>query len=72
MFYHAERAKDVIDVSAGLLDGSTMDMGARVEDWLEWGRARVSYAEEVRQGRKGGMADWAERLLMALEGGIKG
>ncbi|CCC08696.1 hypothetical protein SMACR_06832 [Sordaria macrospora] len=69
VFYHAEKAKDVIDVSVGLFDG---DRGARAEDWLEWGRERVSYAEEVREGRKDGMADWAERLLKGLEEGMKG
>ncbi|KAK1776385.1 hypothetical protein QBC45DRAFT_333151 [Copromyces sp. CBS 386.78] len=72
VFYHAEKAKDVIDVSVGLFDGDMCDKGARVEDWLEWGRGRVSYAEGVREGRKGGMADWAERLLEGLEGGMRG
>lgn len=72
MFYHAEEAEDVIDVSVGLFDSDKWDRGARVEDWLEWGRGRVSYAEGVREGRSGGMADWAERVLRGLEGGMRG
>ncbi|KAK3396194.1 Mss4-like protein [Sordaria brevicollis] len=70
VFYHAEKAKDVIDVSVGLFESS--NGGARAEDWLEWGSERVSFCEEVRKGREGGMADWAERLLKGLEGGLKG
>lgn len=64
----------MIDVSVGLFDGGGdgCGRGARVEDWFEWGKDRVSFAECIREGRTGGIADWAERLLKGLEEGMKG
>ena len=42
VFYHNDERPGLIDVSVGLMEAES---GARAEEWLEWPRDEVSYAE---------------------------
>lgn len=48
MFWRNERDAGVVDVSVELLDAVG---GARAQDWLDWWTGRVSFAEEVKDGK---------------------
>lgn len=60
VFWHDRWRPDLIDVSIGLLRA---DSGALAEDWLDWFKGRVSFAEDAELGRTGAPAEWARRLL---------
>lgn len=67
VFWHDKWRPDLIDVSVGLLDAPE---GARAEGWLEWWKDRVSFAEDVDNGRSGSIAQMAKDLLNGLEKGL--
>lgn len=75
VFWHDAHRPDLIDVSVGLLRCGSEDGGSspssRAYPYLYWWTERTSFAEEVRTGREGGMADWAGRLVEELEGALK-
>jgi hypothetical protein len=58
VFWHDKWRPEVVDVSVGLLDAKE---GARAEEWLEWWRGRVSFAEDA-EGR-GDLVSTLERGL---------
>ncbi|KAL9101994.1 MAG: hypothetical protein Q9187_009177, partial [Circinaria calcarea] len=49
---------DLIDVSIGLMEAES---GARAEEWLEWARDKVSYAEFAQN----------KPLISSLNAGLK-
>ncbi|KAI1251626.1 hypothetical protein MGN70_006194 [Eutypa lata] len=67
VFWHDKWRPDVIDVSVGLLDAPE---GARAENWLDWWTGRVSFIEDIGNGRSGGPARKARALVDALEKGL--
>lgn len=76
VFWHDAHRPDLIDVSAGLLrssseGGASSPSSSEAYPYLYWWTERTSFAEEVRTGRDGGMADWAGRLVEELEGALK-
>lgn len=75
VFWHDAHRPDLIDVSVGLLRSSSQGGGSSPSSgaypYLYWWTERTSFAEEVRTGREGGMADWAGRLVDELEGALK-
>ncbi|KAI1867842.1 uncharacterized protein JN550_006649 [Neoarthrinium moseri] len=69
VFWHDKWRPDLIDVSVGLLDAPE---GTRAEEWLKWWKARVSFSEDVSNGRSGMVAARAKALVESLERGLKG
>ncbi|KAK1758317.1 hypothetical protein QBC47DRAFT_374272 [Echria macrotheca] len=65
IFWHDIHRPDLIDVSAGLF--RCPSGGARAESFLSWWTGRTSFSEEVRTGRNGWVADWAQALVSQLE-----
>lgn len=58
VFYRANDRPDLIDVSTGLMEAES---GARAEEWLEWARDKVSYAEYAQN----------KPLIGSLDAGLK-
>ena len=58
VFYHNDKRPDLIDVSVGLMEAES---GARAEEWLEWSRDEVSYAEYAQN----------KSLIESLNTGLK-
>ncbi|KAI8957409.1 Mss4-like protein [Daldinia sp. FL1419] len=50
VFWHDRWRPELIDVSVGLL---AAEEGARAESWLDWWKGRVSFEEDVGNGRSG-------------------
>ncbi|KAK1830222.1 Mss4-like protein [Podospora conica] len=73
VFWHDANRPDLIDVSVGLLRSEVEGEGEGVQPYpyLYWWTERTSFAEEVRTGRDGGMAEWAGRLVEELEGALR-
>ncbi|KAI1771675.1 hypothetical protein F4818DRAFT_199944 [Hypoxylon cercidicola] len=67
VFWHDRWRPDLVDVSVGLLDAGE---GARAEGWLQWWCGRVSFEEEVGNGRTGEVARVAKSLIRSLAEGL--
>ncbi|KAI0395204.1 hypothetical protein F5Y17DRAFT_221526 [Xylariaceae sp. FL0594] len=67
VFWRDGYRPDLLDVSVGLLDA---EEGARAQTWLDWWTERVSFAEDADRGRRGGVAEFATRLVRGLEEGL--
>ncbi|KFY21675.1 hypothetical protein V493_07208 [Pseudogymnoascus sp. VKM F-4281 (FW-2241)] len=63
VFWHNTDRPELIDVSVGLFNAK----GARAEDWLEWWKKRVSFAEDRCESR-GLIWDPVTCLVRGLEG----
>ncbi|RYP61889.1 hypothetical protein DL769_007517 [Monosporascus sp. CRB-8-3] len=68
VFWHDRWRPDLIDVSVGLFDAQG---GSRAEKWLDWWSERVSFVEDVTNGRSGESARRAKALVEALERGLR-
>ncbi|KAH7144055.1 glutathione-dependent formaldehyde-activating enzyme [Dactylonectria macrodidyma] len=68
VFWHDKWRPDLIDVSIGLFKASD---GARAEGWIDWWTERVSFTEEVENGRSGREARRARDLIASLEEGLR-
>lgn len=66
VFWHNTDRPELIDVSVGLFNAN----GARAEDWLDWWKERVSFAED-RCGSSGLVWDPVTSLEMGLKGFIE-
>ncbi|KAK5635703.1 hypothetical protein RRF57_011415 [Xylaria bambusicola] len=68
VFWRDRWRPELLDVGVGLLDA---EEGARAETWLDWWTERVSFAEDVGNGRTGKVADYARCLISGLETGLR-